>query len=64
MARLGLGAGWRCAFANDLDPVKAATYRANFGGGDLREGDVFDLSARDLPGAVDLSLARKDVRFL
>ena len=23
MARLGLGEGWRCAFANDFDPVKA-----------------------------------------
>jgi site-specific DNA-cytosine methylase len=30
MARLGLGEGWDCRFANDFDPVKAATYRANF----------------------------------
>src|SRR5204862_2074056 len=30
MARLGLGARWSCAFANDFDPVKAAAYRANF----------------------------------
>ena len=30
MARLGLGDGWSCAFANDFDPVKSATYRANF----------------------------------
>jgi len=22
MARLGLGEGWSCAFANDFDPVK------------------------------------------
>ncbi len=28
MARLGLGAGWSCLYANDFDPVKAATYRA------------------------------------
>ena len=38
MARLGLGAGWRCLFANDRDRLKAATYRANFGGDDFREG--------------------------
>src|SRR4051812_15561225 len=31
MARLGLGRGWTCAFANDFDPVKADVYRANFG---------------------------------
>ena len=31
MARLGLGSAWRCLFANDFDPVKVATYRANFG---------------------------------
>jgi DNA (cytosine-5)-methyltransferase 1 len=57
MARLGLGAGWRCLFANDCDAVKAATYRANFGGEDLCKGDVFDLSADDLPGLADLAWA-------
>jgi DNA (cytosine-5)-methyltransferase 1 len=57
MARVGLGAGWRCLFANDLDPVKAATYRANFGGADLREADVFDLEPSDLPGLADLAWA-------
>lgn len=42
MARLGLGDGWRCAFANDFDPVKAATYRANFADASdhFHEGDV------------------------
>ena len=57
MARLGLGAGWECLFANDRDPVKAATYRANFGPGDFREADIFDLSAADLPGLADLAWA-------
>ena len=57
MARLGLGADWKCLFANDFDPVKAATYRANFGGGHFREGDVFDLTAADLPGRADLAWA-------
>jgi len=59
MARLGLGDEWRCLFANDFDPVKAATYRANFPDGDahLREGDVWMLQPSDLPGRADLAWA-------
>ncbi len=59
MARVGLGERWSCAFANDFDPVKAQTYRANFpdAAGHFREGDVWKLSADDLPGAPDLAWA-------
>ena len=59
LARLGLGEGWVCAFANDFDRAKAATYRANFtdAEGHLREGDVWALSAADLPGRADLAWA-------
>jgi DNA (cytosine-5)-methyltransferase 1 len=59
MARLGLGAGWACGFANDFDPVKAATYRANFADAadHFREGDVWKLSAGDLAGRADLAWA-------
>ncbi len=57
MARAGLGPAWRCLFANDFDPVKARTYRANWGGDDLREGDVWDLAASDLPAVADLAWA-------
>lgn len=59
MARLGLGARWACAFANDFDPVKAATYRANFpdAEGHFREGDVWKLGPADLPGRADLAWA-------
>ena len=59
MARLGLGDGWDCRFANDFDPVKAATYRANFpdAASHLHEGDVFRLTAGDLPGQADLAWA-------
>jgi DNA (cytosine-5)-methyltransferase 1 len=59
MARLGLGASWTCAFANDFDPVKAATYRANFpdAGGHFHEGDVWALTADDLPGRADIAWA-------
>src|ERR1700761_5254761 len=59
MARLGLGEGWSCGFANDFDRVKAATYRANFAdaGAHFHEGDVWKLSAADLPGHADLAWA-------
>lgn len=59
MARIGLGAGWSCAFANDFDPVKAQTYRANFADAadHLHEGDVWALSTGDLPGRADLAWA-------
>jgi DNA (cytosine-5)-methyltransferase 1 len=59
MARLGLGERWACGFANDFDPVKAATYRANFADAadHFHEGDVWKLSAGDLPGRADLAWA-------
>lgn len=59
MARLGLGEGWTCAFANDFDAVKADTYRANFADdaeGHFHTGDVFALTADALPTA-DLAWA-------
>lgn len=49
MARLGLGESWRCLLANDLDPMKCAAYRANFGDSDLVEGDIAALSLDDMP---------------
>ena len=59
MARLGLGEGWRCLFANDFDPLKVATYAANFpdAAGHLHGGDIWALSAADLPGEADLAWA-------
>ena len=59
MARLGLGAGWACGFANDFDAVKAATYRANFPdtAGHFHHGDVWRMAAADLPGQADLAWA-------
>ncbi len=57
MARLGLGVDWRCLFANDLDPLKAAAYRANFGADHLHVGDVWRLQAGGLPGHADLAWA-------
>jgi DNA (cytosine-5)-methyltransferase 1 len=57
MARLGLGDGWNCLFANDFDPLKAATYRSNFGGDHLHQGDVWAVDPIDLPGRADLAWA-------
>jgi len=59
--------GWRCVFANDIDPDKAETYRANFGADDLLVDDIKNVSAKQLPSdltlitacfpCIDLSLA-------
>lgn len=59
MARLGLGDGWSCLYANDFDPVKAAAYRANFADADdhFHQGDVWKVKATDLPGQADLAWA-------
>lgn len=57
MARAGLGDGWQCLFANDFDPKKGASYKANWGGEDLIVGDVGALTTADLPGRADLAWA-------
>lgn len=57
MAQAGLGAGWRCVFANDIDPRKAECYARNWGGAHLLVGDVGDVSTAALPGQVDLAWA-------
>ncbi len=54
MARAGLGEGWDCLLANDLDAKKCATYAANWGPESLRIGDVGNLTTADLPGRADL----------
>lgn len=57
LARLGLD-GWSTRFANDIDPIKARAYAANFGADHLKVADVWDLSAADLPpGRADLAWA-------
>ncbi len=59
MARLGLGAAWSCVFANDFDPVKAATYRANFpdAADHFHEGDVWRIEPADVPKGAHLAWA-------
>jgi len=56
MARAGLGPGWTCLMANDVDPEKVTAYRANWGdAGELRVGDIARLAPRDAPGRADLA---------
>jgi DNA (cytosine-5)-methyltransferase 1 len=57
MVRAGLGANWRCRFANDFDTKKSAVYRRNWRDGVLKTADVRALTTKDLPGAVDLAWA-------
>ena len=57
MARAGLGDTWDCTFANELDPMKAATYAANWGEEHLICGDVAALHTSDLPDEAALAWA-------
>lgn len=49
MVRAGLGNGWRCLFANDFDPKKAAAYIDNWGGKEIYVGDVRNVREDQLP---------------
>lgn len=55
MARAGLADGWSCAFANDFDFKKAATYQANWGADGLNIGDIRQVGIDKLPGTADLA---------
>jgi len=57
MARVGLGKGWQCLFANDFDPKKGTAYAANWGADELRIDDVAALTTADLLGRADLAWA-------
>ena len=57
MARAGLGEGWRCLAANDFDPMKTATYAANWGDAHLTCADVASLVPAAMPGTADLAWA-------
>jgi DNA (cytosine-5)-methyltransferase 1 len=58
MARLGLGDGWECLFANEWCEKKGASYRANFPpAGELRIDDIWNLTTAALPGKATLAWA-------
>lgn len=53
----GLGPEYRCTFANDIDPVKNACYRENWGRDALKPGDIGLLKPADCPGRAHLVTA-------
>ena len=57
MVRAGLGANWKCLFANDIDPSKAAIYCENWGGNEFILKDVAHLTTKELPARADLAWA-------
>jgi DNA (cytosine-5)-methyltransferase 1 len=57
MARAGLGPGWTCLLANDIDAKKGATYRANWGSEELKIKSVAELTTADAVGRADLAWA-------
>jgi DNA (cytosine-5)-methyltransferase 1 len=57
MARAGLGEGWKCLFANDIDAKKGASYAANWGWEQLKREDVGKLTTADLLDNADLAWA-------
>lgn len=56
LAGLGLS-GFRIGFANDIDAMKAAAFRANHPDVALHLGDVWDIHPAELPAAPDLAWA-------
>lgn len=50
MARAGLGSGWTCLFANDIDQKKCTSYQTNWRDGVIKSSDVKLLKTEDLPG--------------
>jgi len=57
MARAGLGKGWNCLLANDIDEKKGASYAANWGKEGLKIKSVGDLTTAEAPGHADLAWA-------
>ncbi len=57
MARAGLGDGWTCLFANDIDTKKGASYATNWGEERLLIRDISKVEASEVPPGADLAWA-------
>lgn len=55
MVRAGLGSGWACVFANDLDNKESLTYEENWGAGALKTADISSLNSEDIQNNADLA---------
>ena len=55
MARLGMGTGWSCTFANDISEKKASSYLENFeNSSHLAVKDIYQVTTKELPGCPNL----------
>jgi DNA (cytosine-5)-methyltransferase 1 len=57
MARAGLGDGWTCLFANDIDTKKGTAYATNWGNEHLLVRDIGKVEACQIPSGADLAWA-------
>lgn len=57
MARLGLGSGWTCAYANDFCPKKAVAYSENFHPERINPKCISLVNPSELEGRADLAWA-------
>ena len=57
MARAGLGDGWACLFANDIDAKKGAAYTANWGDEHLLIQDIGKVEACQIPPGANRGLS-------
>jgi DNA (cytosine-5)-methyltransferase 1 len=55
MVRAGLGPGWDCLLANDIEAAKGRAYQANWGADEFVLRDIASLQPGDLPGRADLA---------
>lgn len=57
MAHAGLGRDWSCLFANDISPIKGASYAENWGIDVMTLQDINTVSPKQLEGVADLAWA-------
>ncbi|MEW9678670.1 DNA cytosine methyltransferase [Pseudomonas sp. TE50-2] len=57
MARAGLGNGWKCLFANDMDRIKISTYINNWNCNHFDKRNIKEVKTADLKGFCDLAWA-------
>jgi DNA (cytosine-5)-methyltransferase 1 len=57
MARAGLGTGWQCLFANDIDEKKGRSYCDNWGDSELLIRDVAKVETTDVSMHADVAWA-------
>jgi DNA (cytosine-5)-methyltransferase 1 len=57
MVRAGLGARWKCQFANDFDPLKVQVYADNWGGQEIVGDDIHRVQVKDFGRRADLAWA-------